>query len=397
MAVKRQRGAGALEYVAVTAVLLAAVMTPFGEQNQNVIQRLTEAVQRQQAGYQQVASLPAIPRADLPFDGGSGGGGQGDGDGGSGGGSGGDGGGSGGGDGGAGGGGSGGGDGGSGGGDGGSGGDGGGGPGLGGGGGDGTGFYDSLRNAASGVSGDEPISERAFNALYAAAIAPIKALCELLPPENTPWTDDDITFFEAAEAAYGTENGLLEDVGINSFEEYDGIGGFSANLSQLPDGRYVLAFRGTQITSFEDWETNINQAFIGYESEYNAAAELAEEVEMAVDGEVIYAGHSLGGGMAARAAYETGGDAYTYNAAGLNYLPRIGGVIQGKTPGDIRNHYINGDILTTFQQLTPFPDAAGRQIPHSADCDFDPVDRHDTERFRESIEAYRERQQGEGG
>jgi len=73
----------------------------------------------------------------------------------------------------------------------------------------------------------------------------------------------------------------------------------------------------------------------------------------------MFAGHSLGGGLASAAAYATGTSEITFNAAGLHSNYRIG------AHGGVRAHYVRGDWLTTMQRWTPLPNAAGTPIPHS--------------------------------
>jgi pimeloyl-ACP methyl ester carboxylesterase len=101
-------------------------------------------------------------------------------------------------------------------------------------------------------------------------------------------------------------------------------------------------------------------------------------VREALGDNVLVVGHSLGGGMAAAAAHATGWRAITFNAAGVHTNYREG------TPGDIRAHYIVGEILTTLQDMTPLPAAVGTPIAHSASCIKGPVRRHLLAAYEES-------------
>ena len=130
---------------------------------------------------------------------------------------------------------------------------------------------------------------------------------------------------------------------------------FFAALYRGDDGRYYLSFRGTH--RWGDWLDNVGQAFGLRTSQYEQAINLARAVHGATDGNVVFVGHSLGGGLAAAAAYATGGDAITFNAAGLNWRYRRMG-----SPGSIRNYSIHGDVLTFGQGVIPvIPRAVGSQ------------------------------------
>jgi len=167
------------------------------------------------------------------------------------------------------------------------------------------------------------------------------------------WTSEDAAHAGASQLAYEEEGGLLSLYGIT----YDSSDGLGAYLTIGPDGNYILGFRGTGAPG--DWRANIGQALFGKSVQYDQAVDLAIEVHQATGGNVTFAGHSLGGGLASAAAYATGGRAITFNAAGLHSSYRAG------AHSGIRAHYIRGDALTTVQRLTPLPNAAGTAIPHS--------------------------------
>ena len=181
------------------------------------------------------------------------------------------------------------------------------------------------------------------------------------------WTGADADSAARSDASYyGKDGGLLGEFGI----PYSSSGGFSAWLSLGDDGQYVLAFAGTSPGSWANWRANFRQAFGLGSTQYDQAISLAGKVRDATGGNVHFVGHSLGGGLAAAAAYATGGSATTFNAAGLHSMYRNG------TPGAIRAHYIRGEILTTLQQWTPLPNAVSLQIPHLAGWSQGPIQRH---------------------
>lgn len=98
---------------------------------------------------------------------------------------------------------------------------------------------------------------------------------------------------------------------------------FNATLFRSVDGRYVLAFEGTDPTDARDWVTDAVGTVL-YPSQIQKAVRAAVEVKTrlekaGVDGSSLtYTGHSLGGEQAAVASVATGSEAVTFNAAGLS-------------------------------------------------------------------------------
>lgn len=183
------------------------------------------------------------------------------------------------------------------------------------------------------------------------------------------FTDEDRQAAKAAADVYNDDTGgLLGELGI----DYDPKDGFAASLTVDEDGKYTLTYRGTEGEG--DWPANIRQALGKETSQYKQAISLARQVHRATDGNVLFVGHSLGGGLASAAAVATGSRAITFNAAGLH--PNT---ISG-THGGIRAHYIRGDILSTLQDWTPFtPNAMGTRISHSGRGH--PLARHSMSQF----------------
>jgi RHS repeat-associated protein len=168
--------------------------------------------------------------------------------------------------------------------------------------------------------------------------------------------------------------GLLGKFGI----PYNHENGFAAGLYRAPNGEYYFAMRGTEATSWANWWANFKQGFGFESSQYEQAVELAHKAYDMLKGNVVFVGHSLGGGLASAASYATGGNAITFNAAGLS-----GRYAKGN-PGNIRAHYIRGEILSLLQDYTPFlaPSASGTRIPHAALHWYDgPVSRHSMRQF----------------
>jgi len=146
--------------------------------------------------------------------------------------------------------------------------------------------------------------------------------------------------------------------------------GLSATLYYNHD-KFYLAFRGTQPTSINDWVANVAQALGFHTPQYNEAVDLAKNVNIITNGNVVFVGHSLGGGLASAAAYAIGGKAITFNAAGLSFRYMTNKSV------DIEAHYDLGDPLSILQDLTPLPNAAGSRYSSSpAVFSFNPVAYH---------------------
>jgi hypothetical protein len=106
---------------------------------------------------------------------------------------------------------------------------------------------------------------------------------------------------------------------------FHSVGDVRAALFRSDAGKYVLAFRGTRITSARDATTNFLQAAGGVPLEYKDAEELAKVISWELDakgaakfGDLEVVGHSMGGGMATAAAIANGLTATVFNPAGLH-------------------------------------------------------------------------------
>jgi hypothetical protein len=144
--------------------------------------------------------------------------------------------------------------------------------------------------------------------------------------------------------------------------------------------KYTLAYKGTTMTSEQDWENNLLQG-MGLESDYYQRALMAARAtRKAVEnagGSLSITGHSLGGGLASAGAIDQGLPATTFNAAGLHQatVPYEAGT------GDaaVQAYQVQGEVLTRAQSIGSVlgaPQAAG--VPHSlaADPNAGAVTRH---------------------
>ena len=111
----------------------------------------------------------------------------------------------------------------------------------------------------------------------------------------------------------------LKKLGIDP-SELNTANGMQATIYQNADGKYVLAFRGTELDrefSKDGWADL--QGATGASDQVHEAIDLSIKLARAVGREnVDFTGHSLGGELASAAALATGGNAVTFNAAGLS-------------------------------------------------------------------------------
>ena len=146
----------------------------------------------------------------------------------------------------------------------------------------------------------------------------------------------DADYARLAQAAY--ENGdpipdgwrkisddELAELGITPFD-LDNINGMQATIYQNADGKYVLAFRGTELGLTVEGAKDLFSDYLGgtytgvASPQVISAIALSTKLAKKVGPEnVDFTGHSLGGELASVAAIATGGQAVTFNAAGVSF------------------------------------------------------------------------------
>lgn len=187
---------------------------------------------------------------------------------------------------------------------------------------------------------------------------------------------------------------VMDDAGIRPNELIDPETGFQAAIYTDGNGQVVVAFAGTDPASIDDWINNAQQG-VGLNSEqYDQAIALGQKaVDAFGQGNVVFTGHSLGGGLASATSLATGSPAVTFNAAGIGpeTLAQLGitqdAASRIASDGQIRRYNVENDILTNAQQKSfhvpgtlftvNLPDALGYEItlenPNGAE---DPVRAH---------------------
>ena len=166
----------------------------------------------------------------------------------------------------------------------------------------------SIAKSGSGGSGSDPYNGK--------------------PREGEAGRDAD--YARLAQAAYETGDPIpdgwrkvdaeeLKKLGIDP-SELNTEHGMQASVYQNADGKYVLAFRGTEKDrqAFLDGGNDILGGAVT-SFQVSDAISLSTKLAKAVGPEnVDFTGHSLGGELASVAAIATGGQAVTFNAAGVS-------------------------------------------------------------------------------
>ncbi len=148
---------------------------------------------------------------------------------------------------------------------------------------------------------------------------------------------------------------VLMAKGIDPSSLEDPSTGFRAGIYTDGEGRYVLAFSGSN--DGKDWLNNLAQGQGLPAAQYGQAVKLASQAQAAFgqNDNLVITGHSLGGGLAGIASAETGTAAVTFNAAGVHddTLRSFGldpsTVKQQAEDGQIRAYSVDGEFLTSLQ------------------------------------------------
>lgn len=196
-----------------------------------------------------------------------------------------------------------------------------------------------------------------------------------------------------------TDPDELAALGLTPEMLRDDANGFAAHVMRHEDGTIVVQFEGTDFHDPAQKDLLLENVPGG--TGMGPQSEMAMAIAQAVgdsdqQGNVIYAGHSLGGRLAAVAAATSGNPAITANAAGvspaqLEYIAQQNGMTSAQltdylNSGGVRAYNTADDLLTGLQEdypITPglMPNAVGTQI--DLDGSKDPVAGHDDSNVRD--------------
>jgi len=174
---------------------------------------------------------------------------------------------------------------------------------------------------------------------------------------------------QESDKEYAALSGISYDLGktidgwIRKEEFDDPESGFRAAIFQRENSdEYVLAFAGTDFSSFGDLMTDARQAFGLETKQYQQAADRSREFQQRYGGngaKLSLTGHSLGGGQATLGSAVTGLPAVIINPAGVhddtlkrnNVIPEKFREEAGS--GLIRNIIVEGEILDWLNGRSP--------------------------------------------
>ena len=163
----------------------------------------------------------------------------------------------------------------------------------------------------------------------------------------------------------------VRSAGIDPALMHDAKSGFDSSFYRDAQGRVLLVFTGTD--EGRDWKHNLMQGLGLKDQQYDRAINLGQKAKDIFGDNVVFAGHSLGGGLAAAASMVNEVPAVTFNAAGVHdkTIERYGldadVLKQEAEHGLIRAYQVKNEILTHLQEDSvplkwAMPDAAGHRI-----------------------------------
>jgi peptidoglycan hydrolase-like protein with peptidoglycan-binding domain len=142
----------------------------------------------------------------------------------------------------------------------------------------------------------------------------------------------------------------LTDADLAGVDPETGIssGYFGRLYLDTKHNTYIYANRGTEEIK-DDGSTDFLHA-IGYHTDqYSQALDIAETLDGKLNGNVVFTGHSLGGGLASAQALHTEQQAATFNAAGLHNRFIRNNDLNMENADKIKAYYVDNEILSEAQ------------------------------------------------
>ncbi|MCC5918731.1 MAG: hypothetical protein JJU02_15530, partial [Cryomorphaceae bacterium] len=150
--------------------------------------------------------------------------------------------------------------------------------------------------------------------------------------------------------------------------------GFNSQLySRTVEGKkqYVYAFQGTDFyENNKDMETNANQILTGKAHQYAIAVKNARMLKEKLNENLMFTGHSLGGGLASIAALFTGLSAVTFNAAAISEKTKDKYNLNNVSDDRIIAFHVKGEVVTEGQSLI---DLKAEGFPITLDAKYIPI------------------------
>ena len=175
-------------------------------------------------------------------------------------------------------------------------------------------------------------------------------LAEHVYEDNKPAPDG----WTALDPSNSEDRQKLEKMGIEPGDLSQNDSNYRARV-YVPDPEHfgdsmkpTVVFKGTTMTSGEDWKNNLQQS-VGLESDYYRNAVRIGKNTRAHDADVEFTGHSLGAGLASAASQASGKDATTFNSAGLNSgtVKKYGG---DPHSSNVNAYRVENEVLTGIQE-----------------------------------------------
>jgi len=172
-------------------------------------------------------------------------------------------------------------------------------------------------------------------------------------------TAEEVTYAKLAEGVYDPEFEGADGYTRVKNHTDDKTGLQAALFVNQDTGHHVLAFAGTDPSSWANWKANLRQAFGRRSAQYEQGIDLAVGYHESTGGNIHFTGHSLGGGIASASAIVTGGSATVFNAAGVHT-----NTLRGFAPsnGSVNYIYSSFDVLRLGNMVTPAR-VPGERIP----------------------------------
>ncbi|MBD2796614.1 phospholipase [Xenorhabdus sp. 18] len=171
-------------------------------------------------------------------------------------------------------------------------------------------------------------------------------------------------------------NEELSKAGIDPGTLNDYSSGFQAGVYHN-NGLYIVSFTGSN--ELKDFMVSVRQGLGFNEKQYNQAVELAHKALETFGENVVFTGHSLGGGLATVAALATGKPAVIYNSvsvsdATLKHMgvsPEVARELADS--GLIRHYAVQHDWLGKLQKTLQFHQPMGHTIELKYEYELDNI------------------------